>query len=108
MPRPRYLFTTSHKVGFVRAGQLCLVQGGRAGLRSTDGLVEQLQDVPATARLHSHSVIWEPPFPSPTPLSSQQILVILFSEIRNLRDLSGVSLDQALFLSSTGEGRLVF
>lgn len=43
------------------------------------------------------------PFPSPTPLSSQQILGILFSKIRNLRHLNGVSLDQAFFFSAARE-----
>lgn len=59
----------------------------------------------AALRCASHSLAAEPlwhrhvgaSFPFSHPLSSQQIIGILFSKIRNLRDLSGVGLDQAFF-----------
>lgn len=73
------------------------------------GGVAQLRDVPATAWLHSHyTVMWETPSPSPSPPSSRQILGILLSKKRNLRDLNGLNLDRALLLSSTGDGLLIF
>ena len=83
-----------------------LVQGAgaSAGAAGT-GWVARLLDVPAAARLHSrYAVAWASPIPFPTPSK----LGISLSETRNLRDLSGVSLEQAVFLSSTGGGLLIF